>query len=81
MKPANYDKNKSDYLRTIDEVISKGPYNDTSESLTDMEIPRWFTHDKFGFSFIGGSTAFLHSIMNGIQEICTFRVRLNMSIT
>ena len=48
MKPANYDKNKSDYLRTIDEVISKGPYNDTWESLTDMEIPRWFTHDKFG---------------------------------
>lgn len=48
MKPQNYDRIKADYLKTIDEVIEKGPYNDSWDSLTDMEIPRWFCRDKFG---------------------------------
>lgn len=48
MKPVNYDQIKSDYLRTIDEVIANGRYKDTWESLTNMEVPRWFCRDKFG---------------------------------
>lgn len=48
MKPQNYDRIKADYLKTIDEVIEKGPYNDSWDSLTNMEIPRWFCRDKFG---------------------------------
>lgn len=43
-----YAKNRDEYLKIIDEVIAKGPYSDTWESLTNMEIPRWFCRDKFG---------------------------------
>lgn len=43
-----YEKNRDEYLARIDEVIAKGPYKDTWESLTDMDIPEWFCHDKFG---------------------------------
>ena len=48
MKPQNYDANKAAYLAKIDEVIAAGPYKATWESLTDMELPRWFVKDKFG---------------------------------
>ncbi len=48
MKPQNYDRIKADYLKTIDDVIEKGPYKASWDSLTDMEIPRWFCRDKFG---------------------------------
>ena len=46
--PANYYAIKERYLKKVDEVIEKGPYKDTWESLTNMEIPRWFCKDKFG---------------------------------
>ena len=46
--PANYYSIKEAYLKKIDEVIEKGPYKDTWETLTNMEIPRWFIKDKFG---------------------------------
>lgn len=36
------------YLKTIDEVIAKGPYSDDWASLTDMELPSWFPKAKFG---------------------------------
>ena len=48
MTKESYEKNRDEYLARIDEVIAKGPYKDTWESLTDMEIPEWFCHDKFG---------------------------------
>ncbi len=39
---------KKAYLSTIDEVIAKGPYSAEWSSLTDMEIPSWFSKAKFG---------------------------------
>lgn len=36
------------YLKTIDEVIARGPYADTWESLGAYQIPEWFKRDKFG---------------------------------
>lgn len=48
MEKAFYQQKKSDYLKKIDEVIAKGPYKNSWESLTNMEIPGWFCKDKFG---------------------------------
>lgn len=48
MTKESYIKNRDEYLAKIDAVIAEGPYNDTWESLTNMEIPRWFCRDKFG---------------------------------
>ena len=48
MKPLNYDANKKAYLQEIEKVIARGPYNDSWETLTDMELPAWFCKDKFG---------------------------------
>ena len=38
----------TDYLDRIDETIKAGPYEDTWESLSSYEIPRWFRDSKFG---------------------------------
>lgn len=40
--------NKSQYLKHINEVISAGPYRDDWSSLTDFEMPLWYTNAKFG---------------------------------
>ncbi|MCR5153314.1 MAG: alpha-L-fucosidase [Lachnospiraceae bacterium] len=39
---------KEKYLKTINEVIAKGPFKEEWSSLTDMEIPSWFYKAKFG---------------------------------
>lgn len=36
------------YLKTIDEVIERGPYKDNWESLSEYEVPRWYKKAKFG---------------------------------
>lgn len=36
------------YLKTIDEVIARGPYTDTWESLSAHALPKWFHDAKFG---------------------------------
>ena len=35
-------------LKTIDDVIASGPYDDTWESLSRVEVPSWFPDAKFG---------------------------------
>lgn len=41
-----YDMKK--YLDTIEEVIAKGPYEDTWESLSRYQVPEWYRNAKFG---------------------------------
>lgn len=36
------------YLDKIDEVISKGKYKDTWESLQQYRVPEWYGSAKFG---------------------------------
>lgn len=36
------------YLKTIDEVIARGPFDATWESLTQFEPPKWYRNAKFG---------------------------------
>ena len=36
------------YLKRIDEVIKKGPYKDTWESLSQYQAPDWYQKKKFG---------------------------------
>lgn len=36
------------YLEKIDEVISKGPYNDSWGSLSEYRMPEWYRRAKFG---------------------------------
>ena len=36
------------WLQKIDEVIDRGPYRDTWESLTTHPVPRWYQDAKFG---------------------------------
>jgi len=36
------------YLKMIDEVIAKGPYKDTWESLCNYPVPKWYADAKFG---------------------------------
>jgi alpha-L-fucosidase len=36
------------YRKQIEEVIAKGPFQDNWESLTNFQIPNWFTKAKFG---------------------------------
>ncbi|MDO4293601.1 MAG: alpha-L-fucosidase [Eubacteriales bacterium] len=38
----------TDYLKRIDEVIEKGPYDATWESLSAYEPPKWYREAKFG---------------------------------
>lgn len=40
--------NKSQYLNQINDVIAEGPYHDEWSSLTDFEMPLWYTKAKFG---------------------------------
>lgn len=44
--PQPFDKKQ--YLAQIDEVNAHGPFHDDWASLTDFEMPRWFTKSKFG---------------------------------
>ena len=39
---------KEAYLKIIDDDIAKGPYTADWSSLTDMELPNWFSKAKFG---------------------------------
>lgn len=48
MTPTNYNADKKAYMETIDKVIKNGPFDDSWETLTDMNIPSWFCRDKFG---------------------------------
>lgn len=36
------------YLKTIDDVIEKGPYKDNWDSLSEYEVPKWYKKSKFG---------------------------------
>ncbi|MBO5069361.1 MAG: alpha-L-fucosidase, partial [Roseburia sp.] len=36
------------YLKTIDEVIARGPFDATWESLMQFEPPKWYRNAKFG---------------------------------
>lgn len=38
----------AEYLKQVDEIIAKGPFKDTWESLSQFEIPKWFENAKFG---------------------------------
>lgn len=38
----------TNYLKTIDEVIKKGPFKDNWESLSAFEVPKWYRRAKFG---------------------------------
>lgn len=40
--------NQQDYLKEIDRVIAKGPFQDTWESLSRFQIPDWYKDAKFG---------------------------------
>ena len=40
--------NKEEYLKQIDDVIEKGPFKDTWESLSHYEVPEWYRNAKFG---------------------------------
>lgn len=37
-----------EYLKEIDSVICRGPYQDTWDSLSTIQIPGWFAQAKFG---------------------------------
>ncbi len=37
-----------EYLQTIEEVIARGPYQDTWESLGKYRVPAWYERAKFG---------------------------------
>lgn len=39
---------KQEYLKQIDEVVANGRFHDSWESLSQFEMPRWFTKAKFG---------------------------------
>lgn len=38
----------TDYLKKIDDVICRGPYRDTWESLSSYHVPEWYRKAKFG---------------------------------
>ncbi len=38
----------TNYLKTIDEVIGRGPYKDNWESLSSWQAPEWYQKAKFG---------------------------------
>lgn len=40
--------NRIAYRNEIEEVIRKGPFTDTNESLTNFQMPEWFENAKFG---------------------------------
>ncbi|MFI3213148.1 MAG: alpha-L-fucosidase [Eubacteriales bacterium] len=39
---------KQEYLKVIDEVIEKGPFDASWESLCEHDTPKWYKKDKFG---------------------------------
>ena len=41
-------KDMYEYLKQIDEVISRGPYKDDWDSLSAHPLPKWFRNGKFG---------------------------------
>lgn len=40
--------NKQEYLKTIDEVVEKGNFKDTWDSLGEYKVPNWYKEAKFG---------------------------------
>lgn len=36
------------YLKVIDEVIERGPYQDNWDSLSQYQVPKWYKNAKFG---------------------------------
>ena len=44
----NMEELMEDRLNKIEQVIQKGPYKDTWESLATWSVPTWFTKAKFG---------------------------------
>lgn len=38
----------TEYLHRIDDVIARGPYQDTWESLSSYHVPQWYRKAKFG---------------------------------
>ncbi|WP_029488137.1 alpha-L-fucosidase [Candidatus Epulonipiscium viviparus] len=49
IEAAEYSKEHlNNYLKTIDEVISKGPYKDDWENLVNYPVPKWYRDAKFG---------------------------------
>ncbi|MCC8169303.1 MAG: alpha-L-fucosidase [Oscillospiraceae bacterium] len=40
--------NKEEYLNHIDEVIARGKFKDTWESLSQYTVPQWYRNAKFG---------------------------------
>lgn len=41
-------KQIADYLKTIDEVIENGPFQDNWESLSNFKVPSWYREKRFG---------------------------------
>ncbi|WP_249306030.1 alpha-L-fucosidase [Lederbergia citrea] len=41
-------KNKTDYLKIIDETISKGRFKEDWDSLSEIQVPQWYKNAKFG---------------------------------
>lgn len=39
---------RKEYRKHVEEIISKGPFSDNWDSLTDYRIPKWFEDAKFG---------------------------------
>ena len=63
------------YLKTIDEVIARGPYADTWESLGAYQIPEWFKRGKFGIFIHWGVYSVPAFGNSGIPATCMCRVR------
>ena len=45
-------KDMKEYLKQIDEVIARGPYQDTWDSLSTHPVPEWFRAAKFGIFIV-----------------------------
>lgn len=46
-----------EYLQKVDEVIKKGPFQDTWESLSAFQIPEWYKNGRFGLFIHWGAYA------------------------
>ena len=57
---------KRKYLEEIERTIQAGPYQDSWESLCQHVTPKWYKNDKSVFYYIGVSTVYPHSAMNGM---------------
>lgn len=50
-------KQVEEYLKLIDQVIEKGPYEDNWKSLSKYQIPQWYKDAKFGIFIHWGAYA------------------------